>query len=200
MFSSVCALPSPASVEGCCASLFGWLTGTTAQSDLSCTFMSAVRFMAFADRSWSDDQDVQEISRFSCMLFLSVRGFLDYAGSNNPLAISVVVVLPSSLRTESAPCSFAFSKLNSPAHQYLCLRFSSHLAMRPARLEARMDSLFSFPVGLFHPLQHAGLSRRTPSRRPSAPCTSLRSVNAAPFIVTFTTPNGLASPPSASLD
>ena len=25
-----------------------------------------------------------------------------------------------------------------------------------------MDSLLSFPVGLFHPLQHAGLSRRTP--------------------------------------
>ena len=24
-----------------------------------------------------------------------------------------------------------------------------------------MDSLFSFPVGLFHPLQHAGLSRRS---------------------------------------
>jgi len=28
-----------------------------------------------------------------------------------------------------------------------------------------MDSLFSFPVGLFHPLQHAGLSRRTPEAR-----------------------------------
>src|SRR6266852_2068286 len=80
MFSAVCALPSPASAEGCCPSLFGWFTGTTAQSDFSCTFMSAVRFMAFADRSWSVDQDVQEISRFSCMLFLSVRGFLDYAG------------------------------------------------------------------------------------------------------------------------
>ena len=26
-----------------------------------------------------------------------------------------------------------------------------------------MDSLLSFPVGLFHPLQHAGLSRRSPS-------------------------------------
>jgi hypothetical protein len=25
-----------------------------------------------------------------------------------------------------------------------------------------MDSLFSSPVGLFHPLQHAGLARRTP--------------------------------------
>src|SRR5690349_577411 len=33
--------------------------------------------------------------------------------------------------------------------------------MSPARLEARMDSLFSFPVGLFHPPQHAGLSRRS---------------------------------------
>ncbi len=30
-----------------------------------------------------------------------------------------------------------------------------------------MDSLFSFPVGLFHPLQHAGLSRRSPGCRPS---------------------------------
>jgi hypothetical protein len=30
--------------------------------------------------------------------------------------------------------------------------------MTPARLKARMDSLFSFPVGLFHPLQHAGFS------------------------------------------
>jgi hypothetical protein len=98
MFSTVCALPSPTSAEGCCPSLFGWFTGTTAQSDFSCTFTSAVRFMAFADRSWSVNQDVQEISRFSCMLFLSVRGFLDYAGPNNPLAISVVVVLPSSSR------------------------------------------------------------------------------------------------------
>jgi hypothetical protein len=57
--------------------------------------------MAFADRSWSFDQDVQEISRFSCMLFLSVRGFFDYAGPINPLAIGVVVVLPSSLPERS---------------------------------------------------------------------------------------------------
>jgi hypothetical protein len=28
-----------------------------------------------------------------------------------------------------------------------------------------MDSLLSFPVGLFHPLQHAGLSRRSPGCR-----------------------------------
>src|SRR5262245_59692155 len=41
--------------------------------------------------------------------------------------------------------------------------------MPPARLEARMDSLFSFPVGLFRPLQHAGLSRRTPVDRQERP-------------------------------
>jgi hypothetical protein len=52
---------------------------------------------------------------------------------------------------ESASWINGFSKLNSPAHRYLCLRFGSHLTMYPARLEARMDSLLSFPVGLFHP-------------------------------------------------
>ena len=78
MFSFVCALPSTASAEGR-PPLFGCFTGTTAQSDFSSPCMSAVRFMA-ADRPRSSDQGVLEISRFSCMLFLSVRGFLDYAG------------------------------------------------------------------------------------------------------------------------
>src|SRR6266566_8284800 len=67
------------------------------------------------------------------------------------------------LGTESASCSIGFSKLNSPAHQSLCLRFKRYLTISPARLEARMDSQHCFPVGLFHPLQHAGLSRRSPS-------------------------------------
>ena len=99
MFSLVCALPSPASAQAC-ASLFGRFTGTTAQSDFSCTCMSAVRFMAFADRSCSLEPDVQEISRFSCMLFLSVRGFLDYAGPTATRA-DVAAVLPSSISERS---------------------------------------------------------------------------------------------------
>jgi len=37
-----------------------------------------------------------------------------------------------------------FLKLNSPANRYLYLRFSRHLTMSNARLEARMDSLFPF--------------------------------------------------------
>ena len=99
------------------------------------------------------------------MLFLSVRGFLDYAGPINPLALTWLSCCLPPIGTGSASCSIGFSKLNSPAHRYLCLRFKRHLAMPPARLEARMDSLLSFPVGLFHPLQHAGLSRRSPTSR-----------------------------------
>ncbi len=50
------------------------------------------------DRSCCASQDFQELSRFSRMLFFSVRGFLDYAGPNKPLAFNVVVVLPSSFQ------------------------------------------------------------------------------------------------------
>ena len=64
MFSTARALPSPSSAAAI-AALFGWFTGTTAQSDFSSACMSAVRLMAFADRPWSPDQGVLEISRFS---------------------------------------------------------------------------------------------------------------------------------------
>src|SRR5260370_30920252 len=98
------------------------------------------------------------------MLFLSVRGFSDYAGPTSHSRLAWLSCCLPPLGKESASCTIGFSKLNSPAHRYLCLRFKRHLTMSPARLEAGMDSLFSFPVGLFHPLQHAPLSRRSPSR------------------------------------
>src|SRR5438445_5665525 len=179
MFSLVCALPSPASAEAC-ASLFDWFTGTTAQSDFSGTCMSAVWFMAFADRSCSFEQDVREISRFSCMLFLSVRGFSDYAGPNSHSRNSVAAVLPSSISEGSRhPDPSAFRSSIARPTGTSGLRFTRHLTVPPAGLEARMESLFSFPVGLFHPLQHAGLSRRTPVCRRSG---SYRS--AAPKCIT----------------
>ena len=162
MFSLVCALPSPASADAC-ASLFHRFTGTTAQSDFSCTFTSAFRFMAFTDRSCSFEQDVQEISRFSCMLFLSVRGFSDYAGPNSHSRNNVAAVLPSSISEGSRhPDPSAFRSSIARPTGTSGLRFRGQLTLPPARLEARMESLFSFPVGLLHPLQHAGLSRRTP--------------------------------------
>ena len=55
---------------------------------------AAVRFMAFADRPRSPDQGALEISRFSYMSFLSVRGFSDYAGPKQPLANNVAACIP----------------------------------------------------------------------------------------------------------
>src|SRR6202521_2898438 len=139
MFSAVWSLASPASAEGCCPSLFGWFTGTTAQSDFSCTFMSAVRFMAFADRSWSVDQGVLEISRFSCMLFLSVRGFSDYAG---PTVHSRLARLPCCLpptRNEVGILIYGLFAAQSPRPPMPLVYASRNTSrMSPARLEVRM--------------------------------------------------------------
>src|ERR1035441_7857604 len=54
-----------------------------------------------------------------------------------------------------------FSKLNHPAHR--CLRPTLRNSPRDGFRKTRgQDGVaFSFPVGLLHPLQHAGLSRRT---------------------------------------
>jgi hypothetical protein len=43
--------------------------------------------------------------------------------------------------TGSASLIQRFSKLDSPAHRYPCLRFDGHLAAPPARLGAKMESL-----------------------------------------------------------
>jgi hypothetical protein len=151
MFSLVCALSFPASAEGC-PSLFGCFTGMTAQPDFSSTCMRAVRFMAFADRPRSRDQGVLEISRLSCMLFLSVRGFLVLCRTEQPLATMVVVVLPSSTRngvgvlypTPSfkcrAPTNFgstkcSFSLLSGPHQRLPCA--SSHQLQPLLRLSSR---------------------------------------------------------------
>ena len=83
------------------------------------------------------DQGVLEISRFSCMLFLSVRGFLDYAGPNNHSRLTWLPCCLPPLGIESASCSIGFSKLNSPAHRYLCLRFERHLAMLACKTQGQ---------------------------------------------------------------
>src|SRR5438034_7923980 len=80
MFSLAGALFSPDSAEGR-TSLFVWFIDSMARSDSSRACVSAVWLCAFADRPRSlAGRGAPEVSRFSCMLFLSVRGFYDYAG------------------------------------------------------------------------------------------------------------------------
>src|SRR5712664_4974535 len=51
-------------------------------------------------------------------------------------------VLPSSNQERVGILVLRFSKFNSPAHRCPCLRFGRHLAVSPARLRAKMESLF----------------------------------------------------------
>ena len=143
MFSPVCALPSPASA-GSCPPLFGRFTGTTAQSDFSSACVSVVRLCAFTDRPSSITEGALEISRFSCMLFLSVRGFLDYAGPDSHSRLTRLPCCLPPTRQGVGILIWRFSKLNHPAHRCLGLRFATHLAMCHARLEVRMESLSPF--------------------------------------------------------
>src|SRR5215472_12832947 len=102
------------------------------------------------------------------MLFLSVRGFLDYAGPSKPLAIIVVAVLPSSIPERSQhPVPSAFrSSIARPTNTSV---YASRGASRRRLQDSRPGWIrCSFPVGLFHPLQHAGLSRRSPVCRQTA--------------------------------
>src|SRR6187401_1783235 len=91
--------------------------------------------------------------------FSACLGSSDYAGSRGGLALC-----PCSFRlpfqsTRSAS-RLKFLEAQYPAHRYLCLRFGCRLATTTAKLEAKM-ACYSFLVGLFHSLLHAGLSRRT---------------------------------------
>src|ERR1700691_212096 len=73
MFSLARALFSPGSAEDC-SSLFVWFIDSMARSDSSRACASALWLWAFADRPRSlAGRGAPEVSRFSCMLFLSVN-------------------------------------------------------------------------------------------------------------------------------
>jgi hypothetical protein len=74
------SVPSPISATGCPA-LFDWFLGTTEQSDSSGPFARAVRPLPLPAGLVRCLRPVgSEVSRFSCMQFLSVLGVYDYAG------------------------------------------------------------------------------------------------------------------------
>src|SRR5215472_8065953 len=65
------------------------------------------------------------------MLFLSVRGFLDYPGPTVHSSLAWLPVCVLLLGMESASGSTGFSQLNSAAHRCLYLPFKKHLTVSP---------------------------------------------------------------------
>src|SRR3981081_4734180 len=101
------------------------------------------------------------------MLFLSVRGFSDYAG---PTVHSRLTWLPCCLpptRNEVGILIFGLFAAQSPRPPMplSTLQETSHDV--PCKTRGQDGFATSFPVGLFHPLQHAGLARCSPSCRPT---------------------------------
>jgi hypothetical protein len=67
--------------------LFGRFTGTTAQSDFSNTSTSVVWLFVFTDRPSLSEGVLEEMSRFSCLLFLGVRRLSRLRGTGQPLRV-----------------------------------------------------------------------------------------------------------------
>src|ERR1035437_6030546 len=88
-------------------------------------------------------------------------GSNDYAGPDNHSRLTRPPCCLPPTRQGVGILIWRFSKLNHPAHR--CLRPTLRNTPRDVSRKTRgQDGVaFSFPVGLLHPLQHAGLSRRT---------------------------------------
>jgi hypothetical protein len=123
--------------------------------------MSALWLWAFTDRSrpWLG-RDAPEISRFSCILFLSVPWFSDYAGpaGHSRFIATGRVAFPVGNKVQRP--NFGFSKLNrrptgTPIYASASTSRCSLQDSGPRWIRC------SFLVGLFRSQQHAGLSRRT---------------------------------------
>src|SRR5258707_7044966 len=102
--------------------------------------------------------DASEVSRFSRVQFSDVLMALGLRRACEELALASPTMWPS--RSEhTVGARYAFFEARFPARRCLCLCFTRHLTAPSARLEVKMVR-YSFLVGLFHPLLHAGLSRR----------------------------------------
>ena len=109
---------------------------------------------AFANRPRSlSGRGTPEVSRFSCMLFLSVRGFSDYAGPSDRSRLTRIRRNAFLHQEESRRPDFPFFEAQSPGPPIplSTLRATSRDASR--KTEGQDGVAFSFLVGLFHSLQ-----------------------------------------------
>ena len=138
----------------------------------SAACMSGLRPWALPDRPVTAS-GITEVSRFSCMKFLSVRGVYDYAGPGSGSRYR-------HRRCCLPPCDrvgipIGIFEAQYPAHRCRCLRFDEPPCDGPRKTRGQDGFAISFPVGLFHSLLHAGFipahhkraqSRTTPPASP----------------------------------
>src|SRR5271154_3806910 len=99
-----------------------------------------------------------EVSRFSCMKLPNVSGVFDYAGLARDSRYRPCHAAFHQVKSVGALIASFRSSIPSPPVPLFTLRRAPHGAQRKTR--GRVVR-YSFLVGLFHSLLHAGLSRRT---------------------------------------
>src|SRR5216683_7346754 len=97
------------------------------------------------------------------MLFLSVRGFSDYAGPNSHSRFARLPYCISSSRNGVGILIYGLFAAQSPRPPVPLSTLQETPRGVPSKTRGQVGFATSFSVGLLHPLQHAGLSRRTPS-------------------------------------
>jgi hypothetical protein len=103
---------------------------------------------------------VSEVSRFSCMKLPGVSGVFDYAGPTRDSRYRPRRVAFHQVKSVGVLIASFRSSIPSPPVPLFTLRRTPRGAQRKTRGRAVR---YSFLVGLFHSLLHAGLSRRTDS-------------------------------------
>src|SRR6266478_3694905 len=133
------------------------------------------------------------------MLSLSVRGFLDYAGPSNPLAIAWLLCYLPPTRNEVGILIYGLFAAQWPRPPTPLSTLQA--APRGVACKTRGQDGFatSFPVGLLHPLQHAGLSRRTPGCPSLGNATQIPATDGSVLRITLEHAVHSAMPPDTSI-
>ena len=138
------------------SSLFGSFPGTTAQSDSSRTYAFAVRHFAFANRSRPAGIETLRRSPGSrACCFSTCLGSATTPGPASASRCSAAAGVAFSQTGKDRHPDLSFSRLNVPPAD-ASVYASPTASQRPAQDSRSGWIRFSFPVGLFHPLQHAG--------------------------------------------
>ena len=112
IFSSICALPSPSSAEASTC-LFDRFTGTTAQSDFSCTCTPTVRFWASPTGLDLTTKTYRRSAGSRACCFSGCAGSNDYVGPNKHSQITRLSCCRPPLQNGVSILNIGFSKLNS---------------------------------------------------------------------------------------
>src|SRR5882724_94532 len=161
MFSLARALFSPGSAEDR-SSLFAWFIDSMARSDSSRACVSAVWLWAFADRPRSLAGPRRSRGLPVLVHVVSQRARVLRLRRTN-CSLATIAKQPCCLppiRRESASW-FAFFEVQSPGPPIPLSTLRATPRDVTCKTEGQDGVAVSFLVGLFHSLQHAGLTRRT---------------------------------------